>query len=118
MAGAGVDVVIDYLNGPPAEAALGVMAQGGRMVQVGSGLASGIHLHAQAARRVSLDVLGFAYYHAPLALQADAYAELCRLAVAGEIVLDHEVTPLSDFSQAWLRQKGRLGGAACACKLM
>ncbi len=101
----GVDVVIDYLNGPPAEEALGVMAHGGRMVQVGSGLASGIHLHAETARRASLDVLGFAYYHAPLALQADAYAEICRLAVAGEIVLDQEVMRLSDFREAWRRQK-------------
>ena len=110
VAGAGVDVVIDYLNGPPAEAALGVMAHGGRMVQVGSGLAPGIHLHAQTARRASLDVLGFAYYHAPLAVQAQAYVELCRLAVAGEITLDHEVMPLPDFSEAWLRQKA--GAAA------
>ena len=104
VAGEGVDVVVDYLNGAPAEAALAVMAHGGRMVQVGSGLAPGIHLHAQTARRASLDVLGFAYYHAPLALQVQAYAQLCRLAVAGEIMLDHEVMPLSDFSEAWLRQ--------------
>ena len=103
--GAGVDVVIDYLNGPPAEAALGVMAYGGRMVQVGSSLAPGIHLHAQTARQASIDVLGFAYYHAPLALQAQAYAQLCLLAIAGEIALDHEVMPLSDFSEAWLHQK-------------
>ena len=105
VAGAGVDVVVDYLNGPPAEAALGVMAHGGRMVQVGSALAPGIHLHAQTARRASLDVLGFAYYHTPLALQAHAYVELCRLATAGEITLDYELIPLSDFSEAWLRQK-------------
>ncbi len=105
VAGAGVDVVIDYLNGPPAEAALGVMAHGGRMVQVGSGLAPGIHLNAQTARRALIDVLGFTYYHAPLALQADAYAEICRRAVAGEIVLDQEVMRLSDFREAWRRQK-------------
>ena len=109
VAGAGVDVVVDYLNGPPAEAALGVMAHGGRMVQVGSGLAPGIHLPAQAARRASLDVLGFAYYHAPPALQAQAYADLCRLALAGEIALDHEVMRLSDFSEAWRRQKAAPG---------
>ena len=104
-AGYGVDVVLDYLGGAPAEAALGVMALGGRMVQVGSGLATGIHLHAQTARRASLDVLGFAYYHAPIALQAEAYAELCRLALVGEIVLDHELIDLRDFPEAWRRQK-------------
>ena len=66
----GVDLVIDYLNGPVAEAALGIMAEGGRMVQVGSVAGPATTLPAQVMRRGGLDVLGFAYYHAPLAEQA------------------------------------------------
>ncbi len=104
-AGGTVDVVIDYLNGAPAEAALDVMATGGRMVQVGSALAPGIHLPAQTARRASLDVLGFAYYHAPRDLQAQAFAELCKLALAGDIRLDYETMPLAEIGDAWDRQK-------------
>lgn len=100
-----IDVVVDYLSGPPAEAAINFMASGGRMVQVGSGLASGIHLNAQVVRRTSLDVLGFAYYHAPLEVQADAYMRLCSLAAAGAIPLDYECAPLSEFEDAWQRQK-------------
>jgi D-arabinose 1-dehydrogenase-like Zn-dependent alcohol dehydrogenase len=100
-----IDVVVDYLNGPPAEAALNFMAPGGRMVQVGSGLASGIHIDAQLARRASLDVLGFAYYHAPIDAQADAYMRLCSLAAAGAIPLDYECVPLGEFEDAWQRQK-------------
>ena len=104
------DVVIDFLNGPPAEAAIAVMAHGGRIAQIGSSAAPAMRLDAQTARKGLLDVLGFAYYHAPLALQAEAYAELCRLAVAGEIELAHETVPLADFQRAWDRQKA--GGAA------
>ena len=89
-------MVIDYLNGPPAEAELGVMGRGCRMVQVGSGLASDILLHAQTTRRAPLDVLRFGYYHAPFALQADDYDEFCRLAAASEIALHHEAMRLSD----------------------
>ena len=100
-AGGAVDVVIDYLNGPPAEAALSVMANGGRMVQVGSPLGPGMTLHAQTARRGCLDVLGFAYYHAPVELQSEAYRELCAAALAGAVCLPIRTLPMSRFSEAW-----------------
>ena len=98
-------VVLDYLNGPPAEAALQVMATGGRMVQIGSMLAAGVHLPAQLARRGSLDVLGFAYYHAPIAEQIAAYLKICRGAIDGRIDLDSVSLPLADFDEAWRQQK-------------
>jgi NADPH:quinone reductase-like Zn-dependent oxidoreductase len=99
-AAGGVDVVIDYLNGPPAEAALQVMAEGGRMVQVGSALAPALLLHAQTARRLCLDVLGFAYYHAPLQLQVQAYAQLCSLSAQGLLPIAYEIARLEDFARA------------------
>jgi NADPH2:quinone reductase len=100
----GADVVIDYLNGGPAEAALETMATGGRMVQIGSLLAPAIRLNAGNARMRSLDVLGFAYYHAPQAEQAQAYARLCSHALAGEIEIATETYSLDDFPFAWDRQ--------------
>ncbi len=100
-----VDVVLDYLNGSPAEAALKVMNVGARMIQIGSLLAPGIQLHAQTARRNSLDVLGFAYYHAPIPEQARAYELLCEHALAGTIKIDMAALPLSAFGDAWQRQK-------------
>jgi len=54
-----------------------------------------------AIRRVSADIMGFAYYHAPMDLQAQAYGELCRLAAAGEIEIDVETRPLSEIAAAW-----------------
>lgn len=95
------DVVVDYLNGAPSEAALGAMANGGRMVQVGSLLAPGIMLNAQVMRSANLDVRGFAYYHAPMAQQAAAYRELCSAALAGAFEIDITALPLTGFSTAW-----------------
>jgi hypothetical protein len=53
------------------------------------------------ARRTSADIMGFAYYHAPIESQAQAYAQLCRLAAAGDLALDIETRPLSDIGAAW-----------------
>jgi NADPH:quinone reductase-like Zn-dependent oxidoreductase len=105
----GVDVVVDYLNGTPAEAALQVMTLGARMVQIGAPLGRGIQLDAQAARRQSIDVLGFAYYHAPLDAQRAAYAAVCGLARAGRAGVAIDTLPLSGFATAWRRH--RAGGA-------
>lgn len=104
VSGRGFDVVLDYLNGPPAEAAIQTMAVGGRMVQIGAGLAPGIHLPAQIARKQSLDVLGFAYYHVPIEAQRAAYRSVCELAAKGEIRIDFETHSLDDFRSAWDRQ--------------
>jgi NADPH2:quinone reductase len=52
-------------------------------------------------RRNCIDIMGFGYYHAPVATQAEAYAELCRLAAAGEIALDIETRPLAEIGAAW-----------------
>ena len=100
-----VDVVLDYVNGPPAEAALHVMAPGGRMVQIGSTGAPGIMLNAGLARQRSLDVLGFAYYHTPRALQVEAYGEVCKLAMNNLVGLVVDDYPLDRFGEAWAAQK-------------
>ena len=100
-----VDVVIDYLNGSAAEAALPVLAEGGRMVQVGSIAGSATRLDAQIARRNCLEVLGFAYYHAPVDQQAEAYRQVVEHAMAGRLAIDHELFALSGFEQAWTRQR-------------
>lgn len=103
--GGQADIVVDYLNGPPAAAALHVMAIGGRMVQLSSTLSQSIEVPAMLARRQSLTVMGFAYYHAPHAEQEAAYAALCAAAMAGTVQLDHEEVPLDAFADAWCRQK-------------
>jgi len=100
-AGGSVDVVIDYIYGPPAEAALDVLALYGRSVHLGQLAGATIALPAVTTRRACIDVMGFAYYHPPIEIQAQAYAELSRLAAAGEIALDIETRPLADIGAAW-----------------
>lgn len=96
-----VDVVLDYICGASAEAALEVLSVGGRLVHIGTRAASALNVSGATARRVSASILGFAYYHAPIETQARAYAELCRMACAGEIALDIERRPLSQIETAW-----------------
>ena len=96
-----VDVVLDYICGAPAEAALEVLGVGGRLVHIGTRAAAAMNVLGATARRVSANILGFAYYHAPIETQALAYTELCRMAAAGEIALDIEMRPLSQIEMAW-----------------
>jgi NADPH:quinone reductase-like Zn-dependent oxidoreductase len=100
-AGGGVDVVIDNVNGAPGEAALEVLALNGRLIHVGAMAGPTMTVRGGALRRMSADIRGFAYYHAPVDLQAQAYGELCRLAAAGEIEIDVETHPLSQIGTAW-----------------
>jgi NADPH2:quinone reductase len=100
-AGGTVDLVIDYLCGAPAEAALDVLAIHGRVVLIGTSAGTGIAVPGTPARRTCVDVMGFAYYHAPIDAQAKAYAELSRLATAGDIPLDIATRPLADIGAAW-----------------
>ncbi len=104
-AGGEIDVVVDYLCGPYVEAVLSAMAVGGRMVQVGSIAGPAVVAPAQTLRRGSLDVLGFAYYHAPAAEQAAAYRELCRHALSGALSIGVTVLPLQQIGTAWREQK-------------
>jgi NADPH2:quinone reductase len=100
-AGGTVDVVIDFVCGAPGEAALEVLATHGRLVHVGAMAGRVMTVSGAAIRRASADIMGFAYYHAPIELQAQAYAQLCRLAAAGEIALDIETRPLAQIAAAW-----------------
>ena len=99
--GGSADVVIDYICGEPGATALEVLTTHGRAVHIGTMAGRVITVPAATARRASIDILGFAYYHAPIAAQAQAYAELCRLAAAGELALDLETRPLCDIGAAW-----------------
>jgi NADPH:quinone reductase-like Zn-dependent oxidoreductase len=100
-AGGSVDVVMDYVCGAPAEAALEVLATHGRLVHIGTRAGPTMTVPGATARRSCIDIMGFGYYHAPVEMQAEAFAELCRLATSGEIALDVETRPLSDIGAAW-----------------
>jgi NADPH2:quinone reductase len=92
---------MDYVCGAPAEAALEVLATYGRLIHIGTRAGPAMTVPGATARRSCIDIMGFGYYHAPVEMQAEAYAELCRLAASGEIALDIETRPLSDIGTAW-----------------
>jgi len=100
-AGGDVDIVVDYVCGAPAEAALDVLAIRGRLVHLGTMAGPTMTVLGATTRRSCMDIMGFAYYHAPIEAQAEAYAGLCRLAAVGEIALDIETRPLAQIGQAW-----------------
>jgi NADPH:quinone reductase-like Zn-dependent oxidoreductase len=100
-AGGSVDVVMDYVCGAPAEAALDVLATYGRLVHIGTRAGPAMTVPGATARRSCIDIMGFGYYHAPVEMQAEAFSELCRLATSDEIALDVETRPLSDIGVAW-----------------
>ncbi len=100
-----VDVIIDYVWGPPAKAALQAAAVGARLVQVGTSAGEEIRVPAAAMRGQSLAILGYANYHAPLAVRAAAYRRMAELAGQSQLTGDVERFPLRQVEQAWERQR-------------
>ena len=80
---------------------IGLLASGLSSSAVGTMAGQTMTVRGAAIRRTSADIVGFAYYHAPTDVQAQAYGELCRLAAAGELALDIETRPLAQIAAAW-----------------
>lgn len=110
-AGGEIDVVIDTLWGPPAEAAIRAAARRCRHVQVGQLAGLEISLPAPALRSVSLDIRGFSIAHPAPELRQEGYLALGRHVAAGDIAIDVERIPLERVEEAWARQR-RAEGAA------
>ena len=100
-----LDVVIDTLWGPPAEAAIKAAARHCRHVQVGQLAGLDITLPAPAVRSVSLDLRGFSVAHPPPEVRRDGYLTLTRHVANGDIQIDVEALPLSQVEVAWNRQQ-------------
>ena len=96
-----VNVVLDYVCGLSAEAALDVMATHGRLIHIGTRADPTLTVPGATIRRSAIDIMGFGYYHAPIELQSQAYVELCRLVASGDIALDIETRSLADIGAAW-----------------
>ena len=104
-----LDVVIDTLWGPPAEAAIRAAARRCRHVQIGQLAGLDISLPAPAVRSVSLDLRGFSIAHPPPDVRRAGFLELTRHVAAGDIRIDVEQLPLEQIETAWERQ-GQAGG--------
>jgi NADPH2:quinone reductase len=109
IAGEGVDVVLDYLWGAPAEAVLAAISQKGlshaasriRFVQVGSSAGGTISLAAATLRSSGVELLGSGFGSASLAQIFEAIGELFKEAVAKPFEIDVKRVALRDVESVW-----------------
>jgi len=105
----GIDVVLDYLWGPPAEALLAAVVQKGldhasghlRYVQIGNSAGATIPLAAAALRSTGLEILGSGFGSASLADLVKAVAALLQEAARQPFVFQTTAMPLRDVTAAW-----------------
>lgn len=100
------DVVIDMLWGGAALAALEATGEGGRLVQVGN--SSGekeITIPARSIRGQAREIRGHTNGLVPDDVRRDAYLEMCRRSIAGELSVATEEVPLTEIPDAWARQR-------------
>ena len=108
-ADAGIDVVIDYLWGHPAEAVLEALSQKGlqhaasrvRFVQVGESAAKTISLAAAALRSSAIELLGSGFGSATMDEIFQALAEFFQVAARSSLKINLKRVPLRDVEALW-----------------
>jgi NADPH:quinone reductase-like Zn-dependent oxidoreductase len=109
-----LDVIIDYLWGPPTEALLAAITAGEfrasnsetRLVQVGESAAPTIGLPAAALRSVALILMGTAGIP-PMDVLSSALNQVFAHAAKGDLSIETEQLPLSELESAWNRPTSR-----------
>jgi len=105
----GVDVVLDYLWGAPAESVLAAIAQKGllhaasrvRFVQVGESAGKTISLAGATLRSSGLEMLGSGFGSASIAQIFEAVGEFLKEAAAKPFVTDIKTVALRDVEDLW-----------------
>ncbi len=107
--GEGVDVVLDYLWGLPAECALEAISQKGlhkaasrlRFVQIGASAGPTINLRAASLRSSGLEMLGSGFGSASLNQLRTAIEEFFKAAVTKPFQFKIRTAPLSEVELLW-----------------
>jgi NADPH:quinone reductase-like Zn-dependent oxidoreductase len=113
LAQAGVDVVLDYLWGQPAECAVEAISQKGlrkaaprvRFVQIGSSAGAAISLKAASLRSSGLELLGSGFGSASLDQLRAAIEEFFKAAAAKPFRFNIKKAPLSEIQALWNSQE-------------
>jgi len=108
-AGEGVDVVLDYLWGHPAECVLEAIAQKGlrkaasrvRFVQIGESAGRTISLPAATLRSSGLELLGSGFGSASLNQIRSAVEKFFKIAAAEPFQFNVKTAPLKDVEALW-----------------
>lgn len=106
----GAHVVVDPVFGWVAEAALGAMAPGGRLVNLGGSASDAATLSSAALRGPGLSLLGYTNNALSPAQRAGALREVARLAARGGIGVAHRARPLDEVADAWRSQSSGSAG--------
>jgi NADPH:quinone reductase-like Zn-dependent oxidoreductase len=113
----GIDIVLDYLWGRPAECLIHALSKKGlnnasprvRFVQVGDSAGRTISLSGAALRSSGLELLGSGAGSVDLKRVAEELGLLLQEAAQRKLRVDLEVAPLSAVEEAWNRERrGRL----------
>jgi NADPH:quinone reductase-like Zn-dependent oxidoreductase len=102
----GADVVVDPVFGVAATAASRVLAERGRLVNLGGASGDRAEFSSAVLRSRSLDVLGWTNNALGPDQRRSALETVFRHAAAGRLAVGHEEVPLADAPAAWRRQAG------------
>ena len=104
VAGAGVDVVLDPVFGTAATAASRVLAEGGRLVNLGGASGDEAVFSSSVLRSRSAGVLGYTNNSLTPAQRRGALLAVLRHAATGQITVAHDSMPLEAVVEAWQAQ--------------
>src|SRR5687768_570387 len=108
--GGSVNVVIDPVFGIAASAAARVLAERGRLVNLGGSSGDVAEFSSAVLRSRTADVLGYTNAALTPAERRAALAAVIEHAAAGRMAVAHEVLPLAQVDVAWRRQaEGKAG---------
>jgi NADPH:quinone reductase-like Zn-dependent oxidoreductase len=99
--GGTADVVLDPVFGIAAAAAIRVLAEGGRLVNLGSASGDYATLSSAVLRSRSISVLGYTNNSLQPVQRADALNSVLGEAAAGRLAVVRTVLPLSDCAVGW-----------------
>jgi NADPH:quinone reductase-like Zn-dependent oxidoreductase len=102
--GGQASVVIDPLCGVPGSAAAEVLAEGGRLVNLGSSAGATAQYSSATLRSRSAAILGYTNNSLTNEQRSDALTGLLRHAAEGNLTVDHETVEWADLPDAWARQ--------------
>jgi NADPH:quinone reductase-like Zn-dependent oxidoreductase len=103
-AGGSVDVVVDPVFGVAATAASRVLAEGGRLVNLGGASGDVAEFSSAVLRSRSAEVLGYTNNALTGEQRRAAVTAVAEHAAAGRLAVAHELVPLDKVADAWRRQ--------------
>ena len=104
------DVVVDPVFGIAATAASRVLAEGGRLVNLGGASGDAAQFSSSVLRSKSLQVLGYTNNALRPQERAAAVTAVAGHAAEGRLAVAHEVLPLDQVADAWRRQASGQAG--------